>query len=369
MNRFWDNLDERYVKICTYASVTVLLTVGALMLLHFASPAFAKIWELLCAVVEPLVYGAALSYVLNPLIKCVSRMLGHHERFAADETRCRTTAVVLSLVLVALFLLVIVAIFVLMITHSVTNLRWEAIQALFGEAQGGLMQLVGVAQRRLEEWGIISLGGERSLLDVFNGAKNFATTTVFAVIFGVYFLIDGPRVTGYLGRVASAVLGRHAIDPTPFFRDADRVFSGYFRGQGIDALVVGLFSGIMLTIVGVPFAPVVGLLAGLGNLIPYVGGPVGFCSIALMCIPDMAWGTMVAGFAVMAVVMFVDANVINPKLLSDNVEVHPILVVAALIAGGAVGGLAGMLVAVPSAAFIKIQVDRWLERREADGRT
>ena len=364
MNRFWDNLDERYVKICAYAGVTAVLVVGALMLLYFASPVFAKIWELLCAVVEPLVYGAALSYVLNPLVKRVSAMLKRHEHFAMDGTRRRMTAVALSLVLVALFLLAIVAIFVLMVTHSVTNLRWESIQALFGEAQGGLMHMVSVAQKRLEEWGIISLGGDHKLLDTFNEAKNVVTTIVFAVIFGVYFLIDGPRVTEYLGRVARALLGRHAIDPTPFFEDADRVFSGYFRGQGIDALVVGLLSGIALTIVGVPFAPVVGLLAGLGNLIPYVGGPVGFCSIALMCIPDMAWGTMIAGFVVMAIVMFVDANVINPKLLSDNVEVHPILVVAALIAGGAVGGLAGMLVAVPFAAFIKIQVDRWLERRE-----
>jgi hypothetical protein len=104
----------------------------------------------------------------------------------------------------------------------------------------------------------------------------------------------------------------------------------------------------------------------LGNLIPYVGGPVGFASIALMCLPSASWGKMIAGFVAMAIIMVVDANVINPKLLSDNVEVHPILVVAALIGGGAVGGIAGMLVAVPFAAFLKIQLDRWVEKREAE---
>ena len=73
---------------------------------------------------------------------------------------------------------------------------------------------------------------------------------------------------------------------------------------------------------------------------------------------------MALGFVAMGIVMFVDGNIINPRLLSDNVEVHPMLVIAALIAGGAVGGIAGMLVAVPTAAFLKIQLDRWLEKRE-----
>ena len=70
------------------------------------------------------------------------------------------------------------------------------------------------------------------------------------------------------------------------------------------------------------------------------------------------------GLVVIAVVMFVDANVINPKLLSDNVEVHPLLVVTALIAGGAIGGIAGMLIAVPTAALIKMQFDRALQKME-----
>jgi len=62
--------------------------------------------------------------------------------------------------------------------------------------------------------------------------------------------------------------------------------------------------------------------------------------------------------------MFVDGNIINPRLLSDNIEVHPLLVVAALLAGGAIGGIVGMLIAVPSAAFIKLQFDKFIESKE-----
>ena len=366
MSRFDKYIDRRYAKICLYASVTVLLTMAAIMVLYTASPVFNTLWLLICAVLEPVVYGAAISYVLNPLVVHISHALGRRSAYAGPEkaAKRRSTAVIHALVLVALFLLAIMAIFVLMITHSLSGLRLSVIQDLIGDASGDFTQFVTTAREMLVKWGLLSEGGESGLLSIFGDVTGAAGTIVFAILFAVYFLIDGPRVTAYLARVAKAILGDHVVDPSRMIADADRLFSGYFRGQGIDAVIVGVLSGLVLTAIGVPYAPVVGLLAGLGNLIPYVGGPVGFASIVLMCVADAAWGKMIAGIAAMAVVMFVDANIINPKLLSDNVEVHPILVVAALIAGGAVGGIAGMLVAVPLAAFIKLQVDRWVERRE-----
>lgn len=364
MNSFFARLDRRYVKICAYAGATVILTVAALMVLYSASPVIATLWNLICAVLEPLVYGAALSYVLNPLVKRVSHRLKKHPRYADNGTKRRNAAVAISLVLVLVVLLGIVAVLLLMITHSLASLKWANIQAIFSDASGDFLEYISAAEERLEQWGIISKESDTNLITMFNGAKDVASNMLFAVIFGIYLLIDGPRVSGYLTRVMHAVLGKHAIDPSHLIADADRVFSGYFRGQGIDALVVGTLSGIVLTAIGVPYGPVIGLLTGLGNLIPYIGGPVGFASIALMCLAEGSWLTMLLGFVAMGIVMFVDGNIINPRLLSDNVEVHPMLVIAALIAGGAVGGIAGMLVAVPTAAFIKIQLDRWLEKRE-----
>lgn len=61
--------------------------------------------------------------------------------------------------------------------------------------------------------------------------------------------------------------------------------------------------------------------------------------------------------------MFIDANIINPRLLSENVKVHPLMVVAALIGGGAIGGLFGMIIAVPVAAFLKVQLDRYVGKK------
>ena len=121
---------------------------------------------------------------------------------------------------------------------------------------------------------------------------------------------------------------------------------------------------MILALAGVPYPVIIGVFTGLGNLIPYLGTVSGYLVTVLVCFPAGEFKKMIIGLVVIAVVMFVDANVINPKLLSDNVKVHPLLVVTALIAGGAIGGIAGMLIAVPTAALIKMQFDRALQKME-----
>ena len=367
MNKLLSRLDRRYTKICVYAGATAVLTLAACLLLRAASPVFATLWNLICTVLEPIVYGAALSYVLNPLVKHVSKSLRKHNLFTTNPMRRRRVAVAISFALVLLVILALAAILLMMVTHSIASLKIEQIQSIMGTARGDFIDLIMTARDRLVEWGILTKDNATGPLAVVTAIKDVLAEVLFAIIFGVYFLIDGPYVLIYLGRVGYVLFRDDvAVNHGRLIADADKVFSGYFRGQGIDAAIVGVSSGIILTAIGVPFGPLVGLLAGLGNLIPYVGGPVGFGSIAIVCLPNAAWGTMIAGFVAMAIIMVVDANIINPKLLSDNVEVHPILVLAALIGGGAVGGIAGMLVAVPFAAFLKIQLDRWVEKREAE---
>ncbi len=366
MNKLFANLDRRYAKICLYAGATVVLVVVTCYALHAALPVLTTLWQLVSAVLEPLVYGAALSYVLNPLVGRVAQLLGRWPRYANDALRRRTVAVAISVAVVVILLLALVSLMLLMITQSLVTLNWDTILSLFDTVSEDLTSYLSVAEERLRDLGFVTKNTSGGLLAAFSSVKDTATTTVFSVVFGVYLLIDGPRVSGYLGRVMRAALGDlSVVDMKRLLADADRVFSGYFRGQGIDALVVGVSAAIVLTAVGVPYGPVIGLLAGLGNLIPYVGGIVGFGSVVLMCLPEGQWTTMLLGLIGMGIVMFVDGNIINPRLLSENVQVHPILVVAALIAGGAVGGLAGMLVAVPTAAFLKIQLDRWLVERGA----
>ena len=134
----------------------------------------------------------------------------------------------------------------------------------------------------------------------------------------------------------------------------------------MDAIIMAVLTTVAMMVAGVPYAPVIGILVGIGNLIPYVGPVVGYVSIIVCCLITGEFWKMLLAIVIMAVIMFIDGNIINPKLLSQNVEVHPLLVIAALIAGGAIGGFLGMLVAVPVAALVKMYFDKLIDLKEKD---
>ena len=111
---------------------------------------------------------------------------------------------------------------------------------------------------------------------------------------------------------------------------------------------------------------IIGICIGFGNLIPYFGPILGYAAVVIVCLPSGNITKMLIGLAIIAIIMFVDGNIINPRLLSENVDVHPLLVVAALLGGGVLGGIAGMLIAVPTAALLKLQFDRYLKKLEGE---
>ena len=210
----------------------------------------------------------------------------------------------------------------------------------------------------------INIGGAGVLLIRFiNALKSGASTLLFAVIFSIYFLLDKEGIERYWKRVVTAVGGRNARHYCKIIvEDADTVFSGYIRGQLIDALIMAILVSTSLYLIGIKYAVIIGILSGIGNLIPYLGPVVAYGSTILVSLLSGDWKRMIVALVVLFIIQTIDGNVINPKLLSSSIDVHPMLVIAALIIGGALGGFLGMLFAVPVAAFLKVQFDKIIWR-------
>ena len=150
-----------------------------------------------------------------------------------------------------------------------------------------------------------------------------------------------------------------------FLKDADRAFSGYIRGQMIDGIIMAILVSFSLSLIGVRYAVAIGILTGIGNLIPYVGPFVAYGTTILVCTLYGDFSKLLPAILALFAIQTVDGNVINPRLLSNSIDIHPLLVIISLIIGGAVGGVLGIFLAAPIASLIKLQVDRMIERGEA----
>ena len=378
MSWFKKHLDPKYAKICLYAGVTVFATFAACLLLFNSSSAIAGAWSLIQTILQPIIWGGILCYLLTPLVRWVSARL--EKAIKKDNIRLYVS-VGISLISVALAIVGIIVLMLLVVTRSIQGVNLDNLRALvesFGVDLNTLIQQVQdyIAQfgfsfdqigELLERFGIKFDGGTATAITgAVSTIAGFATTAAFAVIFAIYFLLDGEGVATYFKRLFDAAFGnRDHHKLTLIVEDADHAFSGYIRGQFIDALIMGTATAIVFAVLGVPYGPILGVITGLGNFIPFFGGPIGYASLIIVCLIDGNIRALIAGLIALSIILFVDGNIVNPRLLAETVEVHPLLVVAALIAGGSIGGLAGMLVAVPSAAFIKMQIDRWVDEREA----
>lgn len=367
MNWFQKYLDKEQAKRCLYWVIAAPIAFGLCMLVWYSSGFFLRLWKLICAVCKPIIVGGAIAYLLQPAVNHLSIWLARLGRHPDNPKRRMRLAVAMCagalIIVIGLFFVVIAG----AVTHSLSGVSLESLQEMLATFQAYLTSFIENLKQRLSELGIkLDFSGLDFISSAVGNVSDFFSNLFLGLIFSVYLLLDGDTVRRYVERVLYSLFGSHSMSRiSMLMADADKVFSGYIRGQLIDAVVVGVLTGITFTLLGIPYGAVVGMLTGFGNLIPYVGGPVGYASVILVCLVDLQFDKMAAGVIFLTLIMLIDSNIINPRLLSENVEVHPLLVIAALIGGGALGGILGMLVAVPVAAFLKVQLDRWLEHKES----
>ncbi|MBR3147556.1 MAG: AI-2E family transporter [Eubacterium sp.] len=365
MIKFFKRLDQKYLKICMYAGATVILTVAILFILSYSGGFWSTLWSMFTAVLTPVVTGFIICYLFLPIVekleKLYSKKLSKGARAAAVATFYLGVAVILGILIIMLFFALKGGI------DSIRELNFKEIEnfvmslyAEFGDVMESLEKQFSAST--------LPLGKVSDFISRFiGGIAGFFSDLMFGVIFSIYFMLDEKNIRDYWGRVVRLINGDKAFEALKSYsKEADHVFSGYLRGQFTDALIVGILASVILNIANVPYGTVIGIIIGLGNLIPYVGPIAGYAAVILICLVTGQYDKLIIGVILVAVIMFVDGNIINPRLLSENVEVHPLFVIAALIAGGVIGGIVGMLIAVPTAAFIKLQFEKFLDKREKE---
>jgi predicted PurR-regulated permease PerM len=269
---------------------------------------------------------------------------------ALDKKLPRGLAVALPFALLALLLGLALWLIVQPLAGQVTALVLEA-PALAEEAEAWLRQLQLPFDFNLRE----------ALPDLARRAGSFliaVPTTIAGVLIdlglilftSIYLLIESPRLeAGFLSLFPSE--RRKRVE-----RVADEMLQamgGYIRGTAIDAAIVGVLTYVGLLLIGVDYALVFALLAGLLEFVPIIGPVIAAIPVVIVAFLQAPLTGLLA-LAFMVVLQQLESNVIMPNIMHSQTPVTPLLALVALSAGGAVGGLIGAIVAIPIAGALRV---------------
>jgi predicted PurR-regulated permease PerM len=221
-----------------------------------------------------------------------------------------------------------------------------------------------VIQRSTEALGNFVQAIGSKTVTFISGAGSRVLDTILALVIAFYLLKEKVGFTQFGNRILEAFIpSRFTRKLKYFWEDADRVLSGYIRGQLIDALIMGTLIGISLAIIGIDFPIMIGIIAGIFNLIPYFGPVVGIAAAALMgLVSDHPIRALYAAITLM-VLQQIDGAIIVPKVVGESVDLHPVAVLLSIVIAGSLFGIIGMLLAVPVTALLKLLFERYMNER------
>lgn len=322
----------------------------------------------LSGVLSSLVIGLVLAYVLDPFVdffeeKGVRRSLG--------------IALIFTIILGALvaFFMVVgpvigeqVTQFTRKLPRYAEQLKETAIPFVRDYMDEHPEQVTAVREK-LQDVGMQMLGPVINFLkNLFSGAINIVLGILDLILIPVmafYLLKDIDRLTAAVGDMIPPAYREQVLD---VFREIDTVLKDFLKGQGTVSIILAILYTIGLTICGVPLGIVIGIVAGLANIIPYLGVAIGLVPALLLSWLDAQSIPLLIGVvATFAVAQALEGSVISPKIVGDKVGLHPVTVIVAILLGGHFFGFVGILAAVPVAAVVNVLTRRvysWYRQSE-----
>lgn len=184
-------------------------------------------------------------------------------------------------------------------------------------------------------------------------AFNVGLILLMAPIIAFYLLVDLPHIRR---ATESLIPESHKAQALLVGQRLNKTIGGYFRGQLLIATIVGVLSGLGMAAIGLPFWMVVGVIAGVTNLIPMIGPWIGAVPAVVIALTMEDLTTAIWAVVILAVVQQVESSWISPVIMRRAVKLHPAVVMLALLAGGSLLGYVGLLLAVPVVAVLKVLV-------------
>lgn len=198
-----------------------------------------------------------------------------------------------------------------------------------------------------------------SIVSVISNLSSFLVNFVVTVILVVYFLVYKEDLVRQVKKVRDILLPKKFGKAlTIFLHDLDNIVGRFLVGEILDSTIVGIVSTVLLLIIKHPFAVLIGFIAGITNVIPYVGPIIGAAlAFFLGIFTSIPLGVM--GAILLLLYQQIDGNLVQPKIVGDQIGLSPVWVLIAVLIGGSYFGALGMILSMPVAGLMRVYLNRY----------
>lgn len=203
-----------------------------------------------------------------------------------------------------------------------------------------------------------------TIMQYAKGAISLVTGVVdifVMIVVSIYALLERGKILSFVRGLTSAMFNEEFCRKMgKYFNDSNKIFYRFLSSQIIDAIIIGILTTIAMSILKVRYAVLLGFIIGLFNIIPYFGAIVAVAIAILITL--ITGGISQALWMAVTVIILqqIDANIINPKIVGNSLEISPLLIIFSVTVGGAYFGVLGMFLAVPIAAVLKIVINDYI---------
>lgn len=364
--------NEKYFKWGLTAFLVIVA--GVLFWIVFSNlPGFYDMILDFFGIIAPLLYGCLFAYLMNPIMKRAQALLekllaGTKLTEKKQHFLAKTGGLVVSLLALLLAIYALIALIVPNIVSSLEELLQQSkLEGYYARITAWVNEIF--ADTRFEQWFHDNLDGLLKL--IMDWLKNIdlsklvsgLTSSVYSVVMSVFNMLVGIVAAVYLllyekklcaqaKKITVAVFNtKHADRLFEIARRTNRIFSGYVIGKIIDAILVGVITYFALLIMRMPFAPLIAVLVGVTNIIPFFGPFLGAIPSALLLLIEKPIDALYFIIFIL-VLQMIDGNIIENRILGEKLGISDLWVLVAILVFGGIFGFGGMLLGVPVFAVI-----------------
>ena len=370
--------DEYHLKQITIVALAIFITFCCCILFFFIIyryNGFTDFWKKLTQILQPVIIGLVVAYLLNPLMRWVDRkMLGILIKRMKNEEKAKNLARGLAITASLLFMVGIVVLLLAAIVPSILQSIQGVVTTLPSEVKSliawindfakGDSQIADIAERGIteasnffENWmkNTFIPQAEVYIASVTSGViltVKFFINIVVGLIISVYVMANQEKFAGQAKKIIFAIfkpVRANVIVKT--IRKSNEIFGGFISGKILDSAIIGVLAYIVLAIMKMPDTVLVAVIIGVTNIIPFFGPFIGAIpSFIIIVLQNPMQGLYFLIFVI--ILQQIDGNIIGPKILGNSTGLSSFWVVFAILVFGGLWGFPGMLLGVPIMAVI-----------------